>query len=159
MDSLIATVIGATTIGISQVTGFNAITLPLFNVPVTVLTMAAGGALVSFAHGDPVRDRGALFKLAAANTFIGVILVAVIPPAFGWQWAKPEVVPPLAALVAWACRWVVPNFIKYVPEIVQRLFKLNKYKDIGDGDSDTYYQQEPWNTDRGLKDKYYEDDN
>lgn len=144
-----------TSVGIAATTGINGWSIPLFGVPITVLAMAAGGATIAFAYGEPVKSRKRLFTLAVANTFIAAISVAVVPEAFGWEWVSDKLEPPLAGLVAVASRWVVPSFIELVPEVLRKLFRLEKYdktysgggmNDYSDyydqGDSKDYYEPE-----------------
>jgi hypothetical protein len=103
---------------------FNDITIPLFGVKLTVISMAAAGALVSFAYGKRVESRKMLYTLAAANTFIGSVAAAILPAALGWDWVKPELTPALAAVIAIAARWVVPAAIDLVPEFLRKILKL-----------------------------------
>lgn len=135
----VATAVGA---------GINGWSIPLFGVPLTVVAMAAAGATISFAYGEPVKSRKKLFTLALANTFIATIAVAVIPKAFGWDWADARLEPPLAGLVAVGARWFVPQFISLVPEVLKKFFKLEKYDKVynsssnyNDTDYSSYYEQ------------------
>lgn len=111
---------------VASVIGWNDLSIPLFGVRVTVIMMAAGGAFASFAYGDPVRPRAKLFTLAAVNTFLASVIVAVAPAMLGWQWASPKLEPPLAALVAIGCRWVVPSLITMIPELLRKILRLEK---------------------------------
>lgn len=104
--------------------GWNDWSVPLFGVRVTVIMMAAGGAFASFAYGDPVRPRSKLYTLAAVNTFLASVLVAVVPAMMGWQWSTPKLEPPLAALVAIGCRWIVPQAILMIPEFLRKILRL-----------------------------------
>lgn len=103
---------------------FNDITIPLFGVKLTVVSMAAAGALVSFAYGKKVESRKVLYTLAAANTFLGSIGAAILPAALGWEWVKPELTPALAAIIAIAARWIVPAAIDLVPEFLRKILRL-----------------------------------
>lgn len=142
-----------TSVAIAATTGINGWSIPMFGVPLTVLAMAAAGATISFAYGEPVKSRKKLFTLAIANTFIAAISVAVVPEAFGWSWVSDKLEPPLAGLVAIASRWVVPNFIDLVPEVLRKLFRLEKYDKTYSGgsmnDYSNYYDQ-------GDNEDYYE---
>ena len=144
-----------TSVAVAATPGINGWSIPMFGVPLTVLAMAAAGATISFAYGEPVKSRRKLFTLAIANTFIAAISVAVVPEAFGWNWVSEKLEPPLAGLVAIASRWIVPNFIDLVPEVLRKLFRLEKYdktysgggmNDYSDyydqGDSEDYYEPE-----------------
>lgn len=152
LESAVTAGVAAAAVGASQVQAINDIIIPFFGVPITVITMAAGGALVSFAHGEPMRDRKKLFKLAAANTFLATILVVVVPKMLGWQWAEPEVVPPLAAVGAWCARWFVPATIKLMPDVVKKVFGLGEYNKSKNFYGDEYGTGE-------LEDKYYDEHN
>jgi len=109
--------------------------LPFFGVKLTVLTMAAGGALVSFAYGKRIESRKTLYTLAAANTFLASVSVAVIPAALGWEWVNPTVMPALAALIAIGARWIVPPLIEIVPEFIRKILKLPPKQDNSNADS------------------------
>lgn len=117
---------GAGMLALASFGAINQITTPFFGVPLTVIAMAAGGALVSFAYGESEISRKRLYTTAAANTFLAAIFVAVIPRAFGWSWSVPALEPAFAAGVAWIARWAVPTTIKLVPDILRKVFKLNK---------------------------------
>lgn len=105
---------------------FNDISLPFFGVHLTVITMAAGGAIVSFAYGDPITSRKRLYTLAAANTFIASVSVAVLPAMLGWEWVNNGLQPALAAFIAVGARWVVPSMITMIPEFLRKIFRLEK---------------------------------
>lgn len=105
---------------------FNDISIPLFGVPLTVITMAAGGALASFAYGEPITSRKKLYILAAVNTFLASVAVGVFPTMLGWAWASPKIAPPLAALIAALCRFAVPAIVEMVPELLRKIFRLDK---------------------------------
>lgn len=111
----------------------NDVSVPLFGVRVTVIMMAAGGAFASFAYGDPVKPRSKLYLLALVNTFISAIVVAVFPSMMGWEWSTPKIEPPLAALVALGARWFVPSTIALIPELLRKIFRLDKKEDKVDG--------------------------
>lgn len=117
----------ATSLATAAAAGFNGWSIPLFGVPLTVIAMAAAGATISFAYGEPVRSRRKLFTAAIANTFLASIVVAVLPKAFGWDWVDPRLEPPFAGLVAVGARWFVPQFISLIPEVLRKLFRLEKY--------------------------------
>lgn len=111
----------------------NELSVPLFGVPFTVITMATGGALISFAYGEKVKPRKKMYMLAGANAFIATVAVAVLPPALGWSWSSPKIEPALAAGFAIVARWIIPPIIEMVPEIVRKIFKLPpKVKEIED---------------------------
>lgn len=109
---------------------FNDVSLPFFGVHLTVITMAAGGAIVSFAYGDPITSRKKLYTLAIANTFIASAAVAVLPAALGWEWVQTGLQPALAALIAAGARWFVPAFITIIPEFLRKVFRLDKKTEL-----------------------------
>lgn len=152
LDGMVTAGAAAGAVAVSQVHLFNSWLIPGFNVPVTVITMAAGGALVSFAHGEPMRDRKRLFKIAAANTFIATVAVVVVPRMFGLEWAIDEAVGPLAAAMAWVSRWAIPATINLVPDMLKKMFGLGDYntKNI-----DSYYYED--DNVRQLEDKYFDE--
>lgn len=104
----------------------NQLSVPFFSVPLTVLTMAAGGAFFSFAYGDPVTPRKKLYFLALANTFIATSCVAIVPKFMGWQWVETGLQGPLAFVFAAGARWVIPAIIKAIPALVNKYLKLDK---------------------------------
>lgn len=143
--------VGGAAVGISLLQTINGVLVPFFGVPLTVVTMAAGGALVSFAYGEPESSRKRLYTMAAANTFLASIFVAVIPRALGWSWSVPQLEPALAAMVAWGFRWAIPTTIKLVPDILRKVFRLDS-QDRGDYRSYRGYDDYPKNYERYLKD-------
>lgn len=151
MGMMAATTTGA--VGLSAIDKLSAVIIPFFGVPLTVVTMAAAGAAVSFIHGDKEPDTSAVFKQAIGNAFLALLLVVVVPRMFHMSWVEPGITPPLAALVAWANRWAVPATIKMMPDIVRRLFKLGEYSghNAYKGVVDREYDAQP------LEEKYYED--
>lgn len=109
---------------------FNDLTLPFFGVHLTVISMAAGGAIVSFAYGDPITSRKRLYVLALANTFLASVCVAVLPAALGWQWVQPGLQPAFAALIAAGARWFVPATITLIPEFMRKILRLDKKENV-----------------------------
>jgi hypothetical protein len=126
MNALNASTIGVGMTGFLSSIVFNDISLPFFGVHLTVITMAAGGAIVSFAYGEPITSRKKLYTLAVANTFLASISVAVFPAMMGWQWVNPELQPALAALIAVGARWFVPSIITMIPDFLRKIFRLDK---------------------------------
>lgn len=97
----------------------NEVSTPMLGVPLTVLGTAAGGALASFAYGIPEATRMRLFFLAISNTFIGALGVAVLPVWLGWQWVTPVLLPPVAGLLAFVARWVIPLVVELAPQWIR----------------------------------------
>lgn len=152
MTALTLTAATAGAGGLSLMHSLNTILIPFFGVPMTVVTMAAAGAGVSFIHGDKEPDIRKMFKQIAANTFLSLLLVVIIPKMFSMTWVEPGITPPIAALVAWGSRWAIPNTIKLMPDIVKRVFKLKEYKDGGDGEGFSS------SFSKSLKERYYDND-
>ena len=124
----------------------NNITVPLFGVPLTVVVIAIGGALASFAYGEPAKNRKTLYTMAAVNAFLATLLVAVLPKAMGWQWAIPKIEPAMAGLIAALLRFAVPAFISLIPDIIKKIFKLDKYSQ-----QNTFYSQEEAQIEEGAE--------
>lgn len=99
--------------------------VPFFNVPMTVVSMAALGSLLSFAWGEREEKKSRLYLIALASTFMGIITVAVFPDMMGWEWVSDPIKPPLAGGVALAMRFVFPNVITLLPEVLRKIFRLD----------------------------------
>lgn len=105
--------------------------LALFNVPVTVLGMAAAGSILSFAYdvdGEKKMSRNRLYFLAGANAVFAAAIVSLVPNWMGWNWMNHGLEGSLALLMAATARFAIPAFIKLIPEIISRIFKLGKYR-------------------------------
>lgn len=98
----------------------NDLSVPLFGAPLTVMGMAFGGTLASFAYGPSEPSRKRLFTLTVTNTFISTVLVAVFPPFVGWEWVTPSLAPPLAGALAFSLRFIIPSAIELVPKWLNR---------------------------------------
>lgn len=98
--------------------------VPLFGVPLTVVGMSVLGAVLGAAYGEPIEDRRKLFTTIASHAFLSTVLVAVIPPAFGWEWVDGRLQAPLAGAGAFIARFAIP----VVPwgELVRKVFRLEK---------------------------------
>lgn len=100
--------IGATVLSFAMAAGWNAWSVPLFGVPLTVLMMAFAGSAIGGAYGTPIKDRKSLFITVAAHMFLATVCVAVFPGALGWDWFSPKLEAPLAGLLAFAARFALP---------------------------------------------------
>lgn len=102
----------------------------LFNVPLSVVGMAAAGTLLSYGYGDAVKPtkKKTLYLQAAFITFGVVVAVAVVPAFMGWEWVTPERQAPLAGLMGLGGRFMVPLIQEYMPEIVRKIFRLDAPK-------------------------------
>lgn len=101
--------------------------VPLFGVPLTAIGMAAFGAYLSFAYTKPEKNVKKLIGLWAANTFLAVVCVAILPSWFGWEWANSRLEAPLAGLFAFSARYVAPQFIETIPEFLRKVLRLKEY--------------------------------
>lgn len=119
----VAGTVAATAVGV--VGGVHDVTLPGFGVPLITVAMSAAGALISFAHGASITGRATLFRMAAANTLIGLAATVLLPAAFGWKWVDTSMQPPLAFIFALAARWLVPLAIDIAPAAIKGL--LSKF--------------------------------
>src|SRR5690606_16606624 len=83
--------------------------LALFNVPVTVLGMAAAGSILSFAYdvedGGKKMSRNRLYFLAAANAIFAAATVSLIPQWMGWDWMNHGLEGSLSLLLAAVARF------------------------------------------------------
>lgn len=128
--------------------------LALFNVPVTVLGMAAAGSILSFAYdvdGGGKMSRKRLYFLAAANAVFAAAAVSLVPKWLGWGWINHGLEGSLALLLAAVARFAIPAFLKLIPEIISRIFRLGKYRSNGS----SYYDDNEWSSRRHERD--YED--
>lgn len=129
--------------GLAIMGGLNNLSISLFNVPITVVFMAAAGALLSFAYnvdGDDKMPRRKLFVLVLANTMLACAAVAVLPQWLGWSWNSPKIEGSLALLFAAIARFAVPWGLKVMPELAKEIlskwFRLGEYKQEARKDND-----------------------
>lgn len=120
------TTIGAGVAGASWLSLINNASLQLFNVPLVVVGMAAAGTLLSFGWSPSGTSRMKMYAMAAMITFLSTVSVAVVPAFMGWDWVTPAREAPLAGLLGISGRFVIPALIKLAPEIMRKIFKLDK---------------------------------
>lgn len=113
-------------IGFATIATINDLSVPFLGVPLNVVTVAAFGSIVSFAWGQPIKERKKLYMYALASTFLAATFVAVVPYMMGWEWVKPELQPPFAGLMAAGMRFMVPPFVDAIPEVIRKVFRLDK---------------------------------
>lgn len=97
----------------------NNVTVPLFGVPLTVLAMAAAGAMVGSGYTDPVESRKKLYTLTLANTIFAAWFVVLIPAWQGWS-ILPIALPPLAGVIAAVNCILIPAAFKRLPSFVNK---------------------------------------
>ncbi len=141
---------GAALAGVSFIDKLNAVLIPFLGVPVTVVTMAAAGAGVSFIHGDREINVKRMLKQIVGNTFLAVLAVAVVPKMFSMQWLEPGIMPAAAAMLAWMFRWGIPNTIKLMPDIAKKVFRLKEYKE-----NSSFSEYDGYDS---RREKYYNED-
>lgn len=115
------------------------ISLSLFNVPLTVVGMAAAGALLGFAYADESDEkmtRGQVYKLALANTVFTVCAVAVLPGWLGWSWYNEDIQGAFSLLLAASARFIIRVLIKLPAEIVRKYLGLGMQRITGDKNGD-----------------------
>lgn len=105
--------------------------IPLFGVPLTVVGMSVLGASLGAAYGPPIKDRGKLFTAIASHAFLSSVLVAVIPPALGWEWVHEGLQGPMAG----AASFIAPFTIPAVPwrELIRKVLRLDNNKEVFNG--------------------------
>ena len=108
------------------VSAVNNISVPFVGVPLNVVGVAAFGAIISFAWGEPVKERKKLYMFAVASTFVAATFVAVVPTMMGWDWVTPKLQAPFAGLMAAVMRFAVPPFLEAIPEVIRKVFRLEK---------------------------------
>lgn len=113
-------------LGALTVSAVNNISVPFVGVPLNVVGVAAFGAIISFAWGEPVKERKKLYMFAVASTFVAATFVAVVPTMMGWGWVTPKLQAPFAGLMAAVMRFAVPPFLEAIPEVIRKVFRLEK---------------------------------
>lgn len=119
---------GAGAAGLSWVAIINEWSVQLFSVPLTVVGMAAAGTLLSFGYGPKSESRKKIYLEAMFVTFVSVCAVAVIPNVMDWT-IKPELQAPTAGVIGALGRFAVDPLIKLIPELLRKIFRLDKAKD------------------------------
>lgn len=111
----------------TTVGSINLWSMPLFAVPLTVIGVALLGAVLGAGYGKPLEKRRDLFITVMSHTFLAATLVAVGPKLFGLEWVTPVLEAPLAGLLAFAGKFVLP----VIPwgEIVRKVARLEPKKE------------------------------
>lgn len=118
-------------IGITS-TLLNNWSMALFNIPVTVIGMAAAGSILSFAYepeGAPApMSRKKLYFLAVANTIFAAASVSILPDWLGWKWlSNAGMEGSFALLLAAGARFLIPVLITMPKELLSKWFGVGKY--------------------------------
>ena len=103
--------------------------VPGFNAGLATLGMAGLGVYLSTASGPPEKDRKKLYITAAANFFMSVVAVTLVPHLFGWEWAGSRAEAPLAGAFAYLSKYWLPAVIEAIPDLLRKFTKLKEYKD------------------------------
>lgn len=140
----LAKVVGISGIGVAALPSVGDISLSLFGVPLTVVGVATAGAFISIAYGTPESSRQRMFLRAFANAFLSIVLVAILPPMFGWDWVDARLEPPLAGVTSIALKYIIPM----IPEIIKKWLRLEKYDETYSNGSNNYGNGERVNYER-----------
>lgn len=106
----------------------NAVSVPLFGVPLTVIAMAVAGTYLSASQGKPEKKNARFYTRHVGYLFMSVVSVSIIPNLLGWNWATPRLEGPIAGALAFSARYWVPSVIELIPEIIKKIFKLKEYR-------------------------------
>lgn len=125
METITAS-LGVTTAALSL---FSAdITMSIFNVPAYAVVAAAMGALAGFAYGEPIAPRRKLFYTAFANTVLGAAVAGILPQYLSFTWWMPNHAAPLALVVGFLSRWLVPAIVENIKPFFANLNPFRKDK-------------------------------
>lgn len=127
-------VLGVGAVGTVNLGILNSVSLAVFNLPVTVPIMACAGAMLSFAYDDDDSKKTKLtkktvIKLVIANTLITTAAVCVLPEVLGWEWYSTKLQGSLALLLSASARFVIPIFIRLLPEVARKWLKVGEYRE------------------------------
>lgn len=117
---------GASALGASVGGLVNQWSVQLFNVPLTVVGMTVAGTLLSFGYGPKVENRKNLYLQALFIAFLATVTVAVIPEVMDWDWVTPKLQAPLGGMLGVLGRFTIDPAIKLVPELLRKIFRLDK---------------------------------
>lgn len=104
--------------------GFDPYLMAFIGVPFTVVSMAATGAMLSFAFGSTEENRLRLFGTAIAATLIGAAAVTAIPHFMHWDQVALTYQPVVGFFYALFARWVMPLMIDVLPMLVRRWLNI-----------------------------------
>jgi hypothetical protein len=107
----------------------NALSVPLFGVPLTVVAMAAAGTFLSASQGVPEKKGVKFYLKHSGYMFMAIVSVSIIPNIMGWDWAVPRLEGPIAGGLAFSARHWVPATVELIPEIIKKIFKVKEYKE------------------------------
>jgi len=108
-------------------------TVEFLPVQVTTIFMAIAGAFLAFSYTDESAakiPRKKMYTLAITNAIFTIAAVSFFPQMFGWDWFSTKVEGTVALMMAGAARFVVPLFLKKLPELWDKWFGLGDYKKV-----------------------------
>lgn len=117
---------GVSALGVSVGGLVNQWSIQLFNVPLTVVGMTVAGTLLSYGYGPKIESRKALYLQALFIAFLSTTVVAVVPEFMDWDWVTPKLQAPLGGLLAVMGRFTIDPAIKLIPEVLRKIFRLDK---------------------------------
>lgn len=98
------------------------VSVPVLNVPVSVIMAAFAGAGLSLCFGDPVPTRRGLAGQVLAATGFGTAMAVLVADGMGWGWAQKNIAM-FALMSAAIIRWFLPTVIDKGKQSI-REFKL-----------------------------------
>lgn len=87
------------------------LSVPVWNVPVSVIMAALAGAGLSLFFGDPVESRRSLAGQVLAATAFGTAVAVLTADGAGWEWAQKNIAM-FAMMSAAILRWFLPTAIE-----------------------------------------------
>jgi hypothetical protein len=116
--------IGVATGGLGVLSLLTGATVPGFGVQASVILLSAFGSLCSYAYGKPEKSRKKMYTMAAVNTALATVCVALLPKWLGMEWVSASLEAPLGFAFAFMARFVIPGIIAAGPELGRMIFKL-----------------------------------
>jgi hypothetical protein len=127
-DKLLTAAAGAGT-GVTAFDVINGFSTPYIGAPLTVIAMAMFGAWFSHGYFDKEKELKKLYFMITVNTFLGSIGSALLPAILDWDWFRPALQGPLAGGLAFMAQATVPPLLTLIPEVLRKLFRLDKKED------------------------------
>lgn len=138
MDGSVTKTLTATGIAAIGLGPLDAVSFSLFGATSTTLFMALVGAAISFAYNEgedaPPLPKKRMYFLILANTLVSTAAVSVLPGLLGWEWYSTKIEGSVALLLAVSARFTIPLFVKTLPELIRKWFRIGEYNtNKGDG--------------------------